>query len=145
MGLSSKEKDLQKRVEHLNIRLSQQLASHEASREANRIVLETKESVVKSLLRQNAQLTGERDALSTRVEDLSASVEQLTTLLRTVQSRRSSLGGNGGAGAGADSATGNTRRPSMTRGIGMERRPSLRGGQGQGRVERRKSETEQSS
>ena len=54
-------------------------------------MLETKESVMRSLARQNSQLTIERDALSKRSEDLSQTVDQLTNLLRSVQRRKVAL------------------------------------------------------
>ena len=108
---NAREKELNKRCESLNQRLGQQNASNEATREAQRIVLETKESVVKSLLKQNAQLTSERDILATRAEDLTATVEQLTSLLRGVQSRRQSQSSSG-------SGVKSVRRPSINGGGG---------------------------
>jgi hypothetical protein len=100
----------------------------EATKEAQMIVLETKESVMRSLAKQNSQLLVEKDTLSRRVEELSHTVEELATLLRHTQARHqqeirlatrshsmqggggvagnmivSSVGGGGGGGGGGNS------------------------------------------
>ena len=96
----SREKDLCRQLEKQTGRVTQLTAALESNQEAQRIVLETKESVLRSLLKQNAMVSQEvsprfpscihlfqRDTLAQRVEDLTTTVEQLTTLLRNVQNR----------------------------------------------------------
>ena len=85
---TNRERDMQKKVETLQIRLSQVKLELESTKEAQRIVLDTKESVLRSLLKQNSQVTQERDIMARRTEDLTATVEQLTGLLRNIQNKR---------------------------------------------------------
>ena len=75
-------------LELSQFRVTQLQSELEANKEAQSIVLETKESVMRQLARQNSQLTIERDALSKRSEELAQTVDQLTNLLRSVQSRK---------------------------------------------------------
>jgi hypothetical protein len=102
-----RERELQKKVEALQIRLSQVKQELESTKEAQRIVLDTKESVLRSLLKQNSQITQERDVMSRRIEDLTATVEQLTGLLRNIQSRKQQQksGGGGGGSSSLPTAT----------------------------------------
>ena len=58
---------------------------NETMKESHKIVLDTKESVVRSLLKQNTELSFEKDSLSLKVESLSSSLEHLTGLLRNLQ------------------------------------------------------------
>jgi len=82
-----KERDMSRELEKQQVQISQLTAAMESTKEAQRIVLETKESVMRSLLKQNVTVSQERDSLARRVEDLTSTVEQLTGLLRSVQSR----------------------------------------------------------
>lgn len=75
-------------LELSQFRVSQLQSELEANKEAQSIVLETKESVMRQLARQNSQLTIERDALAKRSEELASTVDQLTNLLRSVQARK---------------------------------------------------------
>jgi hypothetical protein len=56
---SSREKDLCRQLETQTGRITQLSSALESNKEAQRIVLETKESVLRSLLRQNAQISQE--------------------------------------------------------------------------------------
>jgi kinesin family protein 5 len=88
-AMMKKERELMKEIEKLKSRNEQLTSSMESTKEAQRIVLETKESVMRSLLKQNVAISQERDVLGRRVEDLSTTVEQLTALLRNLQNRAS--------------------------------------------------------
>lgn len=83
-----REATLSRSLELSQFRVTQLQSELEANKEAQSIVLETKESVMRQLARQNSQLTIERDALSKRSEELAQTVDQLTNLLRSVQSRK---------------------------------------------------------
>lgn len=63
--------------------------------EAQQIVLDTKESVLRNLAKQNSQLTIERDSFTKRVDDMNVTVDQLTNLLRSIQTRKISQRSNG--------------------------------------------------
>lgn len=54
-----RERDLLKRIELQNVRMSHMKQELESTREAQRIVLDTKESVMRSLLKQNSQISQE--------------------------------------------------------------------------------------
>lgn len=86
-GFNEREQNLSRSLDLAQSRVSQLVSELEATKEAQMIVLETKEAVMRSLARQNSQLTIERDSLNRRVEELNSTVEQLTTLLRNVQQR----------------------------------------------------------
>ena len=103
---SARERQFTKDIAQLNSRLSQQSSQYEAMKEGHRIVLETKESVVRSLLKQNTELSLEKSALNQRVDSLTDTVEHLTDLLRRLQTRTApnpslqrSPGIQGGGGA----------------------------------------------
>lgn len=55
----SREADLSRKLEHTQIKLSHAVQELESTKEAQRIVLETKESVMRSLLKQNSQIQQE--------------------------------------------------------------------------------------
>lgn len=59
----------------------------ESVNDAHAIVLETKESVLRQLTRQNSQLCNEREVLLGKLERMTASTEQLTKLLRNLQQK----------------------------------------------------------
>lgn len=80
---------LLKAYELSEFRNHQLISEMEANREAQTIVMETKESVMRNLARQNSQLSIERDQLAKKNEELSQSVEHLTQLLRSLQQNRS--------------------------------------------------------
>lgn len=50
---------MQKRIEHQTVRLTHLTQELESTKEAQRIVLDTKESVMRSLLKQNSHITQE--------------------------------------------------------------------------------------
>ena len=54
-----REREMQKRIEHQNVRLTHLTQELESTKEAQRIVLDTKESVMRSLLKQNSHITQE--------------------------------------------------------------------------------------
>lgn len=71
-------------------------------------MLDTKESVMRSLVKQNSQLSTEKDTLKKRAEELVGLNENLTGLLRSTASRKAATalpvpsntitgGGRGGA------------------------------------------------
>ena len=103
-SLSARERSLARSLDIAQSRAFQLAAEFEANKEAHAIVLDTKESVMRSLVKQNAHLTSERDALRQRADDLGATVEQLTGLLRSSASRKSVPG----AGAAGGRAAGTT-------------------------------------
>lgn len=86
--MSAREWNMSKALEIFQARAISLADELEATKEAQAIVLDTKESVMRSLVKQNSILTTEKDALQHRVDDLSATVDQLTGLLRSVQSRK---------------------------------------------------------
>ncbi len=106
---------MQERLEIAQARVEQLGDSLEACKDAQKIVLDTKESVMRSLLRQNVSLTEERDALGGRVEELTSTVEQLARLLKGRQNTLASnsvapiapaqrgnlIQGGGGSGGGS--------------------------------------------
>eukprot|EP00604_Paraphysomonas_vestita_P000417 CAMPEP_0174825840 /NCGR_PEP_ID=MMETSP1107-20130205/43167_1 /TAXON_ID=36770 /ORGANISM="Paraphysomonas vestita, Strain GFlagA" /LENGTH=338 /DNA_ID=CAMNT_0016057863 /DNA_START=1347 /DNA_END=2363 /DNA_ORIENTATION=- len=96
-----RERDLCRELEKQTGRVAQLSAALDSNKEAQRIVLETKESILRSLLTQNAQISQERDTLAQKVEELDTAVEQLTALLRSVQSRTISRVGSEEIGNGA--------------------------------------------
>ena len=57
----------------------------ETLKESHRIVLDTKESVVRSLLKQNQELSFEKDSLHAKLESLQTALDQNTLLLRNIQ------------------------------------------------------------
>lgn len=86
--MSAREWNMSKALEIFQARAISLADELEATKEAQSIVLDTKESVMRSLVKQNTILTTEKDVLQRRVDDLSATVDQLTGLLRSVQSRK---------------------------------------------------------
>eukprot|EP01031_Cornospumella_fuschlensis_P046550 gene46550-57002_t len=86
-SFSDREQNLSRSLDLAQSRVSSLLQELEILKEAQGIVLETKECVMRSLARQNSQLLMERDALQHRNEELLGSVNQLTTLLRSMQTR----------------------------------------------------------
>eukprot|EP00981_Chlorochromonas_danica_P011041 scaffold3645_cov244-Ochromonas_danica.AAC.2 len=85
--LSDREQSILRSLELAQSRVGQLQSELDTNREAHAIVLETKESVMRSLARQNSQLIVERDNLSRRNEELVTSIDQLTALLRSLQNR----------------------------------------------------------
>ena len=57
--IDRREKELSRELEKQNGRVAQLSAALESNKEAQRIVLETKESILRSLLTQNAQASQE--------------------------------------------------------------------------------------
>ena len=86
--LSKRERELTVEKEDLNSIIFQLNAAIETTRISHRIVIDTKESVTRTLLQKNVTLRQERDTLLSRVDDLTTTVDQLTSLLRDVQQRR---------------------------------------------------------
>ena len=86
--MSAREWNMSKALEIFQTRAISLADELEATKEAQAIVLDTKESVMRSLVKQNTILSTEKDVLQRRVDDLSATVDQLTGLLRSVQSRK---------------------------------------------------------
>lgn len=86
--MSKRERDLMVEIEDLNSTIFQLNAAIETTKISHRIVIDTKESVTRALLQKNVTITQERDTLLSRVDDLTATVGQLTSLLRDVQQRR---------------------------------------------------------
>jgi len=87
-AMSAREWNMSKALEIFQARAISLADELEATKEAQSIVLDTKESVMRSLVKQNTILTTEKEVLQRRVDDLSATVDQLTGLLRSVQSRK---------------------------------------------------------
>lgn len=56
----------------------------EAINESHAIVLETKDSVLRQLIKQNSQVTSERDALTTQVQQMHESMDKLKSLLTSL-------------------------------------------------------------
>ena len=54
-----KERDMSRELEKQQVQISQLTAAMESTKEAQRIVLETKESVMRSLLKQNVTVSQE--------------------------------------------------------------------------------------
>jgi hypothetical protein len=102
----------------------------EANKQAHRVVLETKESVMRSLAKQNSQLVLERDALTQKVQNLGNTVDQLTGLLRSMQMRRTNSTNNMSNNSITSSAS--TSPASIQGGPngGMHRQRSIQGGGG---------------
>lgn len=145
---SSRERELLKKLEHQHIRMAHMSQELESTKEAQRIVLDTKESVMRSLLKQNSQITQEasclyaiyltqssdklflrimqRDMLAKRVEDLAATVEQLTGLLRNIQNRKQQKTDTTGSGSDRSSPSG----PPMRRFSNFDQQFSIHGGGG---------------
>ena len=88
MAMSAREWNMSKALEIFQARAISLADELEATKEAQAIVLDTKESVMRSLVKQNTILTTEKDVLQRRADDLSTTVDQLTGLLRSVQSRK---------------------------------------------------------
>ena len=82
--------DIHERLENVQNKALVLNEELEANKEAHQIVLDTKEAVLRSLARQNTELTEERDNYQNRVRDLNLTVDQLTNLLRNVQARKKS-------------------------------------------------------
>ena len=111
-GLSARERSLARSLDIAQSRAFQLAAELEANKEAHSIVLDTKEGVMRSLVKQNSQVTTERDVLKKRVEELVALNDNLTSLLRSSATRKATVvratsisGGNsntisGGGGGG---------------------------------------------
>jgi len=108
-GLSARERSLARSLDIAQSRAFQLGAELEANKEAHSIVLDTKESVMRSLVKQNSQLSTERDSLKKRTEELVALNDNLTSLLRSSSTRRgaavvvrpvvsNTIGGGGGGG-----------------------------------------------
>ena len=91
--VTKQERALRETVFDLSNKLANSERLYETTKESHRIVLETKESVVRSLLKQNTEISFERDSLSARVESLTSALDHLTGLLRNLQS--SSMTNNG--------------------------------------------------
>lgn len=86
--MTRRERDLTVEIEDLNSTIFQLNAAIETTKISHRIVIDTKESVTRTLLQKNVTLTQERDTLLSRVDDLTSTVNQLTSLLRNVQHHR---------------------------------------------------------
>merc|ERR1711871_321523 len=84
--VTKQERALKDTVFELTNKLSNTERLLETTKESHRIVLETKESVVRSLLKQNTEISFERDNLNARVESLTSALDHLTGLLRNLQS-----------------------------------------------------------
>ena len=93
--MTRRERDLTVEIEDLNSKIFQLNAAIETTNVSHRIVIETKENVTRNLLQKNVVLTQERDTLLSRVEDLSKTVDHLTTLLRDMQHRQRQSSGDG--------------------------------------------------
>ena len=91
--VTKQERALKETVFDLSNKLANSERLYETTKESHRIVLETKESVVRSLLKQNTEISFERDSLNARVESLTSALDHLTGLLRNLQS--SSMTNNG--------------------------------------------------
>ena len=87
-AMSAREWNMSKALEIFQARAISLADELEATKEAQAIVLDTKESVMRSLVKQNTILTTEKEVLQRRSDDLSMTVDQLTGLLRSVQSRK---------------------------------------------------------
>lgn len=75
-------------LEVAQLKVASLSAELESTKEAQVMVLETKESVLRNLAKQTSQLTIERDSLAKRVNDMNITVDQLTRLLQSIQTRR---------------------------------------------------------
>ena len=84
--MTKQERALKDTVFELTNKLSNTERLLETTKESHRIVLETKESVVRSLLKQNTEISFERDNLNMRVDSLTTALDHLTGLLRNLQS-----------------------------------------------------------
>lgn len=84
-GRFSRERDLQKTVAAQERRIANLVSELQSTREAQIIVMEIKESVLRTLLRQNALMTVERDKLQGKSEELTATVARLSTGLHDLQ------------------------------------------------------------
>ena len=90
-GLSARERSLARSLDIAQSRAFQLAAELEATKEAHSIVLDTKEGVMRSLVKQNSQVTTERDVLKKRVEELVALNDNLTSLLRSSATRKATV------------------------------------------------------
>jgi hypothetical protein len=127
--LSRRERDLTVEIEDLNSTIFQLNAAIETTKISHRIVIDTKESVTRTLLQKNVTLSQERDTLLGRVDDLTSTVEQLTTLLRDVQQRRQPLGHHDSS-SDRDHGHGHCENPGEMHGFTSTTSTSLRGGHG---------------
>lgn len=91
-GLSARERSLARSLDIAQSRAFQLAAELESNKEAHSIVLDTKESVMRSLVKQNSQLTTERDTLKMRSNELTVINENLTSLLRSSATRKTQIG-----------------------------------------------------
>jgi hypothetical protein len=87
-AMSAREWNMSKALEIFQARAISLADELEATKEAQAIVLDTKESVMRSLVKQNTILSTEKEVLQRRADDLSNTVDQLTGLLRSVQARK---------------------------------------------------------
>jgi hypothetical protein len=83
--LTKQERELKDKVFELTNRLGNFERLNETMKESHKIVLDTKESVVRSLLKQNTELSFEKDSLNVKVESLTSALDHLTGLLRNLQ------------------------------------------------------------
>ena len=118
--MTKQERALKDTVFDLTNKLSNAERLYETTKESHRIVLETKESVVRSLLKQNTEISFERDNLNMRVDSLTTALDHLTGLLRNLQ--------NSSAEEEAPTATGGIITSS--KGAAPQKRVSITGGGG---------------
>lgn len=89
-AMSTREFNMAKALDQQYAKVSnlQEEISH--TKESHQIVLETKESVMRNLVKQNSGLTTEKNILTKRMEEQCVTIEQLTKLLRSVQNSKNS-------------------------------------------------------
>jgi kinesin family protein 5 len=114
---NDREMGMARSLELANLRIQQLQSENDQVRESHGIVVETKESVINTLSKRVTELTNERDLFKTRMEDLTATVEQLTNLLRSTQNHSSAGSASSAGGLGSASSTGHFA-PGMIKGGG---------------------------
>jgi len=87
-------------VEDLRLEFETLEKQYHANLDAHALVLETKEEVLRSLLKQNASLTMERSGLTRERDKLTGRIKELTEALIALQQAATVLGGEGGGGGG---------------------------------------------
>lgn len=93
--------DVPETVESLRSELDLLETQYHSNLDAHALVLETKEEVLRSLLKQNASLTMDRSGLQRERETLLCRVEELSEAIRAMQKAQNLLAAAGGpAGAG---------------------------------------------
>lgn len=82
---SKKERDLLNQVAELSNKASSLERELLTITESTKVSLETKEFVVRKLLKENYEIQAEKDALLLKLETSSSAVDHLTSLLRNLQ------------------------------------------------------------